>query len=140
MKTAICASILFFVAPALGVAAEPASLPSPPPVTYDVWGFRWDGRQYVKQAANCLSTTDLKQAADYSTQITSYAGWLVTTNMPSACVVHTTFRGPVISVVEPADFPAKPTYTVWAFRNSQEAKPCSRSQHLASPGSAHRKI
>ena len=89
--------------------------PSPPPVTYDVWGFKWDGQQYVKQTTHSFSTTNLKQATDYATQVDSFAGWAATTNLPDACVVHTVFHGPTIAAARPSAFPDKPTYTVWAY-------------------------
>lgn len=118
MRTAIFTAMLLLAVPALAMAAPLNGPPAPPPVTYDVWGFRWDGQQYVKQATQSLSTTDLKQAVDYAAQLTSYAGWTVTTNMPAASVVHTTYRGPVLSNATPTAFPDKPTFTVWAFKGT----------------------
>src|SRR5438105_13815583 len=113
MKTVIFAVILLSAVPVraadAGVESPP---PSPPPVAYDVWGFRWDGRQYVKQATHSLSTADLQQAADYAAQITSFAGWSATTNLPEACVVHKVFHGPAISSMRPTAIPEKPRYAV----------------------------
>lgn len=116
MRTTIGAAIILIAVPALAADAPSQAPPSPPAVAYDVWGFRWDGHQYVKQATHCYSTTDLQKGADYATEITGYAGWSATTNLPEACVVHTFFHGPVISSARPAEFPDKPTYTVWAFK------------------------
>ncbi len=118
MRTAICAAVLLLAVPALGADARPDAPPAPPPVAYEVWGFRWNGQQYVKEPANCLSTTDLKQAADYAAQITSYAAWSATTNMPEVCVIHTTYHGPVSTGAVPSAFPAKPTFSVRAFRQT----------------------
>ena len=115
MRTALCLAILLFTLPALAADAKPDAPPSPPPVTYDVWGFRWDGQQYVKQATHSFSTTDIKQAADYATQVDSFTGWAATTNLPDPCVVHTVFHGPSIAAVRPSAFPDKPVYSVWAF-------------------------
>ena len=117
MKTAICTAILLLTLPALGAAAELVAPPSPPAITYEVWGFRWDGQQYVRQPTYTLTTTDVKQATDFAAQITSYAGWSATTNLPAASVVHTTFRGPAIPG-RPAAFPEKPSYTIWAFKQA----------------------
>ena len=64
MRTACCFTILLFALPALAADAKPDAPPSPSPVAYDVWGFKWDGRQYVKQATHSFSTTDIKQATD----------------------------------------------------------------------------
>ena len=115
MRTAIFASLLFCALPAFAADAPPASPPSPSPVTYEVWGYQWDGRQYVKQPTRCLTTTDLKQASDYATQIDSFAGWTAATNLPDACVVHTIFNGaPVAGVQLPAN-PTPQTFSVWAF-------------------------
>ena len=54
MRTALCLAILLFVLPALASDVKPDAPPSPPPVTYEVWGFQWDGQQYVKQATHSL--------------------------------------------------------------------------------------
>ena len=118
MRTAICLAILLFALPALASDTQPASPPSPPPVTYDVWGFKWDGRQYVKQATHSFNTTVLKQAADYATQVDSFAGWAATTNLPDACVVHTIFHGPATAAARPTAYPAKPAFAVWAFERT----------------------
>ncbi|HEY3966453.1 MAG TPA: hypothetical protein VGM05_17965, partial [Planctomycetaceae bacterium] len=123
MRTVVCAALLSFAAPVLAAPALAADdnfagPPSPPPVIYAVWGFRWDGQRYAKQAKYDLSTPDIKQAQAYATQVTSYAGWLATTNMPKACVVHTVYRGPVIAGMPAFGFPAKPTYSVWAYRRA----------------------
>ena len=114
MRTAIFTSLIFCVLHAFAAAATPADPPSPSPVTYEVWGCQWDGRQYVKQPTRCLTTTDLKQASDYATQIDSFAGWTAATNLPDACVVHTIFNGPAAGGQPPAS-PAQPAYSVWAF-------------------------
>ena len=45
MKTTIYTALLLLTLPVLATAAEPSAPPSPPPVSYDVWGFRWDGQQ-----------------------------------------------------------------------------------------------
>jgi hypothetical protein len=115
VRAALCTAILLFALPALAADAKPDPPPSPSPVSYEVWGFMWDGRQYVKQPTHCLKTTDLKQAADYATQIDSYAGWSATTNLPDLCFVHTVFNGPRITRARPSASPDIPTYSVWAF-------------------------
>jgi hypothetical protein len=118
MRTAICAAFLLFAAPVLAADTNPATPPSPPAVTYAVWGFRWDGNQYVKQERCSLNTPDIKKAEDYAAQITSYAGWLATTNMPESCVVHTVYHGPAIASAPASGFPERPTYSVWAYRQT----------------------
>jgi len=115
VRTALCIAILLFALPALAADSRPATPLSPPALTYDVWGFKWDGQQYVKQATHSFSTTDIKQAADYATQVDSFAGWAATTNLPDACVVHMVFHGPTITATRPSAFPDKPNYSVWAF-------------------------
>jgi hypothetical protein len=70
MRTVVCAALLSFAAPALAADENFAGPPSPPPVMYAVWGFRWDGQRYAKQAKYDLSTPDIKQAQAYATQIT----------------------------------------------------------------------
>ena len=94
-------------------AAAPTPAPTPPAVTYQVWGFQWNGAAWVREPNYTLQTTDLKQAADYKSQISSYAGWRATTNLPAASYVHTRYHGNVNS--RPTQSPATPTYSVWAF-------------------------
>src|SRR5271157_1256090 len=108
MRTALCLAIFLFALPALASDVKPDAPPSPAPVIYEVWGFKWDGQQYVKQTTHCLKTSDLKQAVDYAAQIDSYAGWSATTNLPDPCVVHTVFHGPAITTARPTAFPDKP--------------------------------
>ena len=90
-------AILLFVVPALASEAQPDAPPSPPSVTYEVWGFKWDGQRYEKQANYSFTTTDIKKAAIYADQVNGYAGWSATTNIPEPCVVHTVFHGPAIT-------------------------------------------
>jgi hypothetical protein len=116
MRLELCAAILLFAVPSLASDAKLEPPSSPPPVTYAVWGFRWDGRQFERQPKYTFTTSDLAQAADYAATVTSYAGWSATTNMPAACVVHTVFHGPILSNTPPAVFPDKPTYAIWAFK------------------------
>ncbi len=119
MRTAFCTAILLSAlsaVPAMAIDAQPAPPPSPPPVNYDVWGFQWDGRQFVKQETHSFSTTDIKQATDYAAQLTSFADWAATTNLPDPCVVHTVFHGARITQAVPTAFPDTPTFSVWAFQ------------------------
>ena len=71
MRTALFIATLLLALPAL--AADPAmptppppadtkieAPPSPPPVTWEVWGYKWDNGGWVKQSDHCLKTTDLK--------------------------------------------------------------------------------
>jgi hypothetical protein len=119
MRTAICTAVLLTALsalPALAADAQPAMPASPPLVSYDVWGFQWDGRQFVKQATHSFSTTDLKQAADYSAQLTSFPDWAATSNLPDPCVVHTVYHGRRATKTQPTDFPAKPSFSVWAYQ------------------------
>jgi len=67
VRAAIGAAIILIAVPALAGRTQSrprlAAPPSPPPVTYDVWGFRWDGHQYVKPTTYSYSTTDLQKGA-----------------------------------------------------------------------------
>ena len=129
MKTIVCIATLLFALPVLAAEPKAEKLPSPPkvdarpdappsplPVTWEVWGYKWDNGQWVKQPDHCFKTTDLKKAADYAAQITGFAGWSATTNMPESCIVHTVFHGPAFTNARPSEFPDKPTYSVWAFK------------------------
>jgi hypothetical protein len=81
MRIAICTAALLWTLPVL--AAAPSQTPAAAsPVSYEVWGFRWDGHQYVKQADHCLKTPDAKQAADYAAEVNRFPGWVATTNAP----------------------------------------------------------
>jgi hypothetical protein len=111
-------AVMLFSSPILAADATPAvppSLPSPPAVSYDVWGFRWDGRQFVKQSTHSFTTTDLKQAADYVQQVDQFAGWTATTNLPDACYVH---PAPALAAAQPPPAPGRAEFSVWAFRLS----------------------
>src|ERR1700683_3987520 len=120
MKSLVFTAILLFAVPVLAADSKPNTQPdappSPPPVTYSVWGFKWDGQQYVRQTTHSFTTTDIKQAQGYADQINSYAGWSATTNIPEPFVVHTVYHGPTISDTRPSALPDKPTYSVWAFK------------------------
>lgn len=84
MRFALCTALLLCALSTFATAAPPATPTASPPVTYQVWGYRWDGRQYVKDPTRCLATTDPKQAADYAAQVNSFPGWVATTNLPDA--------------------------------------------------------
>ncbi len=114
MRTFISFAALLFAVPAL--AAEPAAPASPPPVSYEVWGFQWNGNQYIQQPTYILKTTDLKQASDYATQLNSYAGWTAATNMPDPVYVHTVYRGREVINARPPAQPEPVSFAVWAFK------------------------
>jgi hypothetical protein len=84
---------IVFLSSVLSVPSVSDPQPPTTPPIYEVWGFRWDGRQYVKQPTHCLSTTDLKQAADYAAEINRYPGWTATTNLPPGNVRSQSFGG-----------------------------------------------
>ena len=54
--------------------------PSPPPVVWQVWGYKLVDNQWAKQPRHCLKTTDLKKANDYFKEINAVHGWCATTN------------------------------------------------------------
>jgi hypothetical protein len=123
LRITVSVAIFLIAAPVLAVAAsapapdmKPAVAPSPPAVTYDIWGFKWNGAQWVRQPNYTFQTTDFEQAVEYQRQINSYAGWTTTTNLPTACYTHTIFDGPVFSHTRPTQVPSKPAYSIWAFR------------------------
>jgi len=62
------------------------SPPTPPAVVWEVWGYKWEGNQFVKQADHCLRTTDLKQAIDYNKEILRFQYWTVRDNLPASCI------------------------------------------------------
>ena len=80
-----------------------------------LWGFQWNGQQFVKQATDSFSTTDIKQAADYVKQVNSFAGWQATTSMPESIYVHTVFHHRAIRMLRSRPPPIN-TYAVWAFK------------------------
>jgi hypothetical protein len=82
MRLALSTAALLCALPAFAAAAPPAVPPATSPVLYEVWGFRWDGHQYVKQADHCLKTPDPKQAADYAAEVNRFPGWAATSNAP----------------------------------------------------------
>jgi hypothetical protein len=121
MRTPLCVSIFLFAMPVFAASTQPASnhlgsLPTPPSVAYEIWGSKWDGREYVRQALQTLSTTDLQKAADYVNVVNGYAGWTAATNLPNASYVHKIFHGPFITNARPPSTSDKPTYAIWAFQ------------------------
>ncbi|HTQ41018.1 MAG TPA: hypothetical protein VMJ32_18535 [Pirellulales bacterium] len=126
MRTLLCMGILLSAVPAFAqniqpnsaqqASAESASPAAPPPVTYVVWGFQWDGREYMRQAPQTLNTTNLQKAADYVNVVNGYAGWTAATNLPQASYVHKIFHSPIVTNARPASTPDKPTYAVWAYQ------------------------
>jgi hypothetical protein len=118
--TIVSIALLLVAAPAIAadpaIVAPPPAPPSPPAVTYEVWGFKLTGGQWVRQPNYSFTTTDLKQAADYKAQINSFAGWTVTTNLPDASYVHTVYDDPMVSSLRPTQTPAAPMYSVWAYK------------------------
>jgi hypothetical protein len=94
----VCAAALLAAAPALAADANPSASPSAVPgqLTYTVWGYKWDGRQYVRQTAYDFNTADVQKAADYAAQINRCAGWTATTNLPAQYSTYVHF--PAISI------------------------------------------
>jgi len=80
---------------AADTAPAAAATQTPPAATYEVWGYRWDGAQWVRQPQYNYSTTDVQRAANYAAQIDRYPGWTATTNIPPASMpaVRRTFGG-----------------------------------------------
>jgi hypothetical protein len=87
MQRFLCIAMLmtapFFATPVFASGGKPSAAPSPPHVTYQVTGLKWDGQRYVNQPGYSLTTPNLKQAADYAAQFSRYPGWSVTTNLPA---------------------------------------------------------
>ena len=86
MKAIAWIPVLLFALPALAAEAKPSVPASTPPAAYEVCGYRWDGRQYVRQPAFSFRTADCKHAADYAAQIDACPGWLATTNLPGRTI------------------------------------------------------
>ena len=111
MRVTCLLAVLWGCLPGLAAAATPAAPPAPAAVTYQVWGYRWDGGQYVKDAAHCLATGDLKQAVDYANEVNRFAGWTGNEQRAAGAAraqpIHTGRRRP----------PRTPAaaYAVWAF-------------------------
>ena len=118
MRRLAFAAVILLAVPSLSLAADtaPAAPPSPPPVSYDVWGFVWNGQQYVKQDTHSYSTFDVTKAQGYADQINSFAGWSAATNIPESAVVHKVYQGPGVTNVRPGSFPSPLTYSVWAYK------------------------
>ena len=122
MRTNLFFFLILTVLPAVATEPKPSPKPepppTPPPAIYEVWGYKWDGSQYVKQSDHCLKTTDLKQAADYSQEILSYAGWLPSVNLPDNCYQHHVYYDPTVPTWAACtvDGPDRPVYEVWAFK------------------------
>lgn len=124
MRAIISIALLLIAAPALAADATPTAPPAAPPiaplappaVTYEVWGFKLTGGQWVRQPKYNFTTTDLKQAADYKAQLNSYTGWIAKTNLPKASYVHTVYNDPIVARYRPMQRPQAPMYSVWAFK------------------------
>jgi hypothetical protein len=116
MKAFVCIAALLFAVPVLAADAQPDVLPSSPAVSYDVWGFQWNGQQWVRQETYTLKSTDIKQAQAYADQINSYFDWAAATNIPEPSVVHTVFSGQVNASTRPSPQPDPVSFAVWAFK------------------------
>ena len=120
MKAFMFTAALLFALPIFAgdtqFAAQPAALPSPPAASYDVWGFQWNGQQWVRQEPQTLKTTDIKQAQAYADQVNSYYDWAAATNIPEPSVVHTVFRSQVNAGTRPSPQPDPVAFAVWAFK------------------------
>jgi hypothetical protein len=98
---------------------EPPLPPSPPPVTYTVWVYRWDGQQYVKQDDHTLQTMDIRKAASYWGQCNNYVGWKARSNAPDACSIHIVLHDPTITVAMGVPKPPPPdhlSFAIWAYK------------------------
>jgi hypothetical protein len=116
MRPALFLVLFLSSAPIVAADTKPEPPPSPPPVVWEVWGFRWDGSQYVKEPTHCLKTTNLQQAADYSHEIVSFNGWVPTSNLPLNCYVHHTYTHHNTTDDSPTDCPPRAVFDVWAFK------------------------
>ena len=130
MRTALC--VLLILATLSAVAADPAKVPdtkpettkpepppSPPPVAYEVWGYRWDGSQFVKEPTHCLKTPALQQAVDYAYEVGTFAGWYERSNVGEDLfpVIHSLYDPDVPEWAQnPTETPSTVEYTVWVFR------------------------
>ena len=98
-------------------ANKPEPPPSPPPVAWEVWGYKWENGEWVKQPDYCLKTTDMKKAVAYTHELIRYNGWVPAHNLPKACIVtyaYTHHDEPQFART-PANTPPDPVYKVWAF-------------------------
>ena len=109
MKTAIA----FLLLTASAFAAEPSPPPSPPHV-WHVWGYKWDGTQWVKQADHCLATSNFQQAADYLNELDAHHDWAEADDLPSVCYTFRIYDDSNYPKV-PNDIPAA-NHQVWAFQ------------------------
>lgn len=101
----------------VAVTAPLPPLPAAPqPITWEVWGFRWEGGRWVKQATHCLKTTDLKQAIDYAKELFSVSGWSMRHNIPSLVCPHFVIDDSFVPDAGPDSAPVPPVYTVWAYK------------------------
>jgi hypothetical protein len=116
MRTIVSIAILLVAGPAFAIDAQPVAPPSPPAVTYEVWGFKLAGGQWAWQPNYSLTTTDLKRAANYKAQVNSFAGWTAATNLPDASYVHTVYDDPMVSRIRPTQTPEAPMFSVWAYK------------------------
>jgi hypothetical protein len=103
MRTTLFLALSLTTLPAWAAGPTPEP-PTPPPVTWEVWGYKWDG-QWVVQPDHCLKTTDLKQAADYEAQLVRFPNWTARSNIPALCNKVSTLP----------DAPTGNVYTVWSF-------------------------
>jgi hypothetical protein len=95
-------------------AGTPAPPPAPPAIVWEVWGFKLEGNQWVKQPDHCLKTTDMKQAIDYFKEIMRFRDWLSRDNLPGNFIDGPTSFSSPTWLTTPASPPI--TFTVWAFQ------------------------
>jgi|GEM_PF-3301036 len=116
MKALVSIAMLIISVRPLLAEEHPSALPSIlPAVSYEVWGYCWDGRQYVQEPKYTLNTSDLSKASNYVAHINSFAGWAARSNIPDACLDWRS-RG-LATGHQPLPTPTPPTFTIWAFHS-----------------------
>ena len=115
MKALALAAVMLFTAPIFAADASSAVPSSPPAVSYDVWGFRWDGRR--------IRETSDPQLHDHRYQP---SGRLCAASRPirrldgdDQCAGRLLgSAAPGLTAAQSAASPARPTFAVWSFRLS----------------------
>ena len=101
----------------LPASADQRTPPAPPPVTYEVWGYHWNGSSWDQPEGYRYKTTDFQKAADYLYEVATFGGWFVRINCDTSPFDDFEMSDPLVPVkaTKPSR-PAKASFTIWAYK------------------------
>lgn len=91
--------------------------PVPPPVTYEVWGYHWNGNGWDQPKGYHYKTADFQKAADYLYEVATFGGWIARINCDTAPFRDFEMSDPLVPMKSPKPPRSdKISFTVWAYK------------------------